>query len=204
MKIVDTKGQICPVPLIEIKKALKATKVGDSFMVLTDNQTSCNNLNRFLKDNNAEFKVSESEGVWALTITKTSGDVISAKAEDYCTAQVSHFQKGDFVVVISSDKMGEGDDDLGHLLMSNFIKAVKDLEKLPQKIVFYNKGVTIVTNDSPVIGDLKDLEKMGVELLLCGTCVNHYSLAENIGAGILSNMYVIAEAMASAGSVIKP
>ena len=49
------------------------------------------------------------------------------------TDSIAHFHKGDFIIVISSDKMGEGDDELGQLLMSNFIKAVKDLDKLPRK-----------------------------------------------------------------------
>jgi len=204
MRVVDTKGHLCPVPLIETKKALKETKPGESFIVLTDNQISFNNLSRFLKDNNADFQVSETGGVWTLTITKTIGVVSPVKAEDYCNSSVSHFEKGDFVIVFASDKMGEGDSDLGHLLMANFIKALKDLDKLPQKIVFYNKGVTLAINSSPVIENLKDLEKMGVELLLCATCVNHYSLESVVGAGTLSNMYSIAEVMASAGNIVKP
>lgn len=204
MKIVDTKGQLCPAPLIATKRALKETAVGESFTVLTDNQTSFNNLTRFLKDNNADFQVSETAGVWTLTITKTTGDVTLAKAEEYCNSSVSHFQKGNFIVVLASDKMGEGDDELGHLLMANFIKALKDLDILPQKMVFYNNGVKLVTNSSPVIEHLKDLEKMGVELLLCATCVNHYSIESIVGAGTLSNMYAIAEVMASTGNIVRP
>ena len=204
MRIVDTKGQLCPAPLIAAKKALKETAVGESFMVLTDNQTSFNNLSRFLKDNNTSFLVSVTGGVWTLTITKTTGDITPLKAEEYCNSSISHFQKGDFIIVVTSDKMGEGDDDLGHLLMSNFINALKDLDRLPQKMVFYNKGVTLVTHNSPVIDRLKDLEKMGVEILLCATCVNHYSLEASVGAGILSNMYNIAEVMASAGNIVRP
>ena len=117
---------------------------------------------------------------------------------------ISHFEKGNFVIVIASDKMGEGDNELGHLLMTNFIKAIKDLDKLPQKMIFYNKGVTIVTKASPLIDHLRDLEKMGVEILLCATCVNHYALADHVGAGTLSNMYTIAEVMASAGNIVRP
>jgi selenium metabolism protein YedF len=204
MKIVDTKGQLCPAPLIAAKRALREIVVGDSFIILTDNQTSFNNLSRFLKDNNTKFSITEEAGVWTLTVTKLAGGVSETSAEEYCAPAVSHFEKGNFIVVISSDKMGDGDDELGHLLMSNFIKALKDLDRLPQKMVFYNKGVTIVTKSSPVIGHLTDLEKMGVELLLCATCVNYYKIEEQRGAGILSNMYVIAEAMASAEKIIKP
>lgn len=204
MRIIDTKGQLCPAPLIETKRALKETSLGESFMVLTDNHTSFNNLSRFLKDNNADFQVSEAGGVWTLTITKTTGEISAAKPEEYCDSTISHFQKGNFIIAVSSDKMGEGDDELGYLLISNFIKALKDLDKLPQKMVFYNNGVKIATNESPVIEHLKDLEKMGVELLLCATCVNHYALGERVGVGTLSNMYAIAEVMASAGNIIKP
>ena len=142
--------------------------------------------------------------MWTLTITKTVGDVSQVKAEDYCTTPITHFEKGNYIIVVASDKMGEGDDDLGHLLISNFIKALKDLDKLPQKMIFYNSGVKLVTKNSPVIEHLHDLEKMGVELMLCATCVNHYSLESVIGAGTVSNMYAIAEAMASAGNIVRP
>jgi selenium metabolism protein YedF len=204
MRIVDTKGQLCPAPLIAAKRALKETAEGESFVVLTDNKTSFDNLSRFLKDNKTEFQVSGTDGVWTLTIRKITTDTIQPDTEKYCAPEISHFEKGNYVVAITSDKMGEGDDDLGHLLISNFIKALKDLDKLPRHIVFYNKGVTLAIKDSPVIEYIKDLDKMGVELHLCATCVNHYKLENNVVVGTLSNMYSIAEIMASAGNVVKP
>jgi selenium metabolism protein YedF len=204
MRIVNTKGQLCPAPLIATKKALKETAEGESFVVLTDNKTSFNNLSRFLRDNKSDFQVSESDGVWTLTVTKENGDRVETKVEDYCTPVISHFEKGNYVVAITSDKMGDGDVELGQLLISNFIKALKDLDKLPQHIVFYNKGVTLVVKDSPVIEHIKDLEKMGVEIHLCATCVNYYKIENNVETGTLSNMYSIAEIMASAGNIVRP
>jgi selenium metabolism protein YedF len=204
MRIVDTKGQLCPAPLIAAKRALNETAAGESFIVLTDNRTSFDNLNRFLKDNKAECNVTESDGIWSLTVTKITAGPVQSKPEEYCDTSIAHFQKGNYVVVISSDKMGEGDAELGHLLMTNFIKALKDIDKLPGKIVFYNNGVKLAVKSSPVIEHLLDLEKMGVELILCATCVNHYSLNNELGAGLVSNIYVIAEAMTTAGNIIKP
>lgn len=204
MRIVDTKGQLCPAPLIAAKRALNETAAGESFIVLTDNRTSFDNLNRFLKDNKAECNVTESDGIWSLTVTKITTEPVQSKPEEYCDTSVAHFQKGNYVVVISSDKMGEGDAELGHLLMTNFIKALKDIDKLPAKIVFYNNGVKLAVKSSPVIEHLRDLEKMGVELILCATCVNHYSLSNDLGVGLVSNIYVIAEAMTTAGNIIKP
>jgi selenium metabolism protein YedF len=204
MRVVDTRGQICPEPLIAAKKALKETISGESFILLTDNQTSFNNLSRFLKDNKTDFSAIEEKGVWKLTISKKTGQASPAGSQDHDDSTISHFDKGNFIIVFTSDRMGEGESDLGHLLISNFIKALKDLEKLPLKMVFYNSGVKLVTNNSPVIEHLKDLERMGVELLLCATCVNYYSLDSVVSAGTLSNMYTIAEVMTSAGNIVRP
>jgi TusA-related sulfurtransferase len=69
MRIIDTKGQQCPAPLIATKRALKEAKTGESFKILTDKKTSLENISRFLKDNKTEFSVEETEGVWTLTVT---------------------------------------------------------------------------------------------------------------------------------------
>jgi len=204
MRIVDTKGQLCPAPLIATKRALKETSTGESIIVITDNQTAFSNVSRFLRDNNTPFTVSEKDGIWSLTITRATGELTSQNAEEYCKTDVPHFEKGDFVVTISSDKMGEGDPELGSLLMTNFIKAIHDLDILPSKIVFYNRGVFLGRNDSAVFELLNDLEKMGVVLFLCGTCIKHYSIEDKIHIGTVSNMFEIAQIMSSAGKVVKP
>jgi selenium metabolism protein YedF len=204
MKIVDTKGQLCPAPLIAAKRALKEAGMDETILILTDNRTSLNNLVRFLKDNKAAVSITKENEIWSLSVTrKNEGYSSEKKPEEYCSS-VRHFEKGDFVIAISSDRMGTGDDELGSILMQNFIKAVKDLDKLPSRILFYNKGVTLATRKSPVIRDLADLDKMGVEIILCATCVNHLGIEDQIGTGTLSNMYTIAEIMVSAGKVIRP
>ena len=92
MKIVDTKGQLCPAPLIATKRALKETITGESFQVLIYNQTSFTNVSRFLKDNNTQFTSSENGGIWTLTVTKKDGELIKPNEEEYCTHEVPHFQ----------------------------------------------------------------------------------------------------------------
>ncbi|HUX94305.1 MAG TPA: sulfurtransferase-like selenium metabolism protein YedF [Bacteroidales bacterium] len=204
MRIVDTKGQLCPAPLIATKRAIKETPVGESFLVLIDNQTSYANVSRFLKDNNTPFTTGEKDSIWTLTITRTTGEHINPDAEEYCSTDVPHFQKGDFVVAISSDKMGDGDEEFGVLLMTNFIMAIHDLDILPSKMVFYNSGVFLGRKDSEVIELLKDLERMGVALFLCGTCITHYSLKDEVIIGTVSNMFEIVQIMSSAEKVVKP
>lgn len=204
MRIIDTAGLQCPGPLIATKRALKEAGTGESFKVLTDNKTSFENISRFLRDNKTEFSAEESGGTWTLTIIKRELTEPLKNTEDFCTTSVPHFSQGSFVIAITSDKMGEGDEALGRLLISNFIKAIKDLEVLPGKIVFYNNGVKLGTTDSPVYECLKEIESMGVKLLFCGTCVKYYSLEDRIGIGILSNMFEIAHEMSVASNVVKP
>lgn len=204
MLIVDTSGQLCPAPLIATKRALRETAVGESFQVITDNRNSFSNISRFLRDNNLDFSFTESDGIWTLIVKKTGPTGETTDPSDYCPTDIPHFSKGSYIVVFSSDKMGEGDDNLGILLMSNFIRAVKELDLLPDKMVFYNAGVHLVSDKSQVAGHLKELEKMGVTLLVCETCAKHYSIVDDISTGILSNMFEIVQAMASAGNILKP
>jgi selenium metabolism protein YedF len=204
MRIVDTKGQQCPAPLIATKRALKETNTGESFKVLTDNKTAFENISRFLRDNKTDFSAEEKAGIWTLTITKSISGGSLTNGEEYCITPIPHFTKGDFIIAFTSDKMGEGNEELGRLLISNFIKALKDLEVLPRKIVFYNNAVKLGASDSPVIEHLKEIENMGVVLLLCATCVKFYSLEDKITVGTLSNMFEIAQAMTLASNVVKP
>jgi selenium metabolism protein YedF len=204
MQIIDTSGQQCPAPLIAIKRALKEALTGDSFQVITDNHTSFSNISRFLKDNDTEFTYGVTNGIWTLTVTKRNPGMVYTNPEEYCITEIPHFTQDDFVIAFTSDKMGDGEEELGHLLMCNFIKALKDLDRLPAKMVFYNKGVTLGSENSPVIDHLKEIEKMGVTLLLCSTCVKYYSLDEKIKIGTLSNMFEIAQALAAASNVVRP
>ena len=71
-------------------------------------------------------------------------------------------------------------------------------------MVFYNKGVILGAEGSPVIDHLKEIEKMGVTMLLCATCTKYYSLEEKIKIGTLSNMFEITQVMSSAGNIIRP
>lgn len=108
------------------------------------------------------------------------------------------------IVVISSAVMGQGDDELGKVLMKGFIYALSQLETLPEKILFYNGGVTLTTEGSDSLTDLKEMEAQGVKIYSCGTCLNYYGLSERLKVGEVTNMYSIAEAMAEASKIIKP
>ena len=112
--------------------------------------------------------------------------------------------RGNLVVVMASDRMGEGNDELGKVLAKSFIFAVTQLEELPKTMLFYNGGATLTCEGSDCLEDLKSLEAQGVEIQTCGTCLDYYGLKEKLAVGTVVNMYVIAETQSKADLIIKP
>ena len=106
-------------------------------------------------------------------------------------------------MAITSDKMGDGDPELGAILIKGFVYALTQLETPPSVMLFYNGGAKLTASDSPCIEDLKTLQEQGWEILTCGTCVNFYGLKEP-AVGTVTNMYAIAEKLTKAGKVIRP
>jgi selenium metabolism protein YedF len=173
-------------------------------MVITDNQISYNNISRFLKDNKIKFSVTEVNNVWSFKITKETGEATLTVAEEYCETESQIYSSGNYAVVISSGIMGQGDDDLGRQLMKSFFVAISCLDSLPSVIVFYNSGVKLAMKNSPVIESLIEIEKKGVEIILCSTCVDHFKLGKKLGVGATGDMYTITTKLSMVGNIIKP
>jgi selenium metabolism protein YedF len=111
---------------------------------------------------------------------------------------------GPFVIVISENKMGRGNDELGTVLIKAFLHTVSDRVKKPDVMIFYNTGVKLTVQGSDVLDDLKQLESEGMQILVCGTCLNYFEIKDKLAAGIVSNMYDIVETMSSAGRLLTP
>lgn len=201
MKTIDTKGFLCPQPLIMLKEGLLDLEAGESVKVECDNDTSLKNLLSFLRDQGVEPKVSSSGKVFTLVTRVPEKELKDTDAAAYCNGDGSG---KDYVVCIKSELMGSGDPDLGKLLMETFVENLKLQEQLPTHVVLYNGGVKLAMKQSPVCTALCELEELGTRIMLCGTCINHYGLQTDIGVGMISNMLVITETLASAGHVLTP
>ena len=112
--------------------------------------------------------------------------------------------KGNHVILVKNDKMGFGDDDLGQILIQGFINKIAEVSPLPDKIIFYNNGVSLTLKDSPVLDSLQALRNAGVQILICGTCVDFFNITENIGCGDISNMHDITVSLTNASHIITP
>lgn len=197
---IDARGLACPLPVVRAKNRLKTMVQGESLEVLVDNGIAVQNLTKFARVRGysaAEEKLGE--GTYRVILTP--GET-PAPGEEKETPQPS--PKGDTVVVISSDKMGEGDDGLGRALMKAFLFALTRQEELPGVVLLYNGGARLSCRGSEVLEDLKLMEAEGVKIATCGTCLSFYGLTQELAVGEVTNMYEIVEMMSRGGKVVRP
>lgn len=200
--IVDARGELCPKPLIMTKKQLSQTGIDGTFVVLIDNETSKENVERFLTDNHILFQTSWEKDVYSILVTKTQAELSHPAAEDYCQPAAGPITRHAYC--FTSDQMGAGPAELGQILVQGCINTIKEIAPIPAAIVFYNSGVNLTVDGSPVLQSLQDLETSGVKILVCGTCANYFQIKDQVGVGIISNMYAILETLSQASHVIYP
>ncbi len=201
MQNVDGKGLLCPQPLILTRKALKNCLPSETLKIECDNQTAYQNILTYLKDQSLEPKGTVEGSIFRI-------EVVNQPVQSVEDTEQGSINEGvissAYVVVVSSDRMGEGDPQLGAILMKGFLNALIEQTILPTHLVFYNSGVKLATMDSGVINSLQTLEETGVEILVCGACVDFYAIKEQVAVGKISNMFTITETMARSGNVVKP
>lgn len=201
MITVNAMGDNCPIPVIKTKKAMDALTGPETIEVLVDNEIAVQNVTKMAKGAGGEVS-SEKLGEASFKVTvKMQGAPKNAAEEDPACAPDA---RSNTIVVVASDRMGEGNDELGKVLIKSFIFAVTQLEQLPKTMLFYNGGATLTTEGSDSLEDLKSLEAQGVEILTCGTCLDYYGLKDKLAVGGVTNMYSIVETMAGAGRIIRP
>ena len=203
MLTVNAIGDACPITVVKTKKAIEALTADETVVVLVDNETALQNVTKAARTMGFEVQqetVSDKE--FKITIQVVKG--VAAPAEEAPAACCCEGYKKNYVVAVSSDKMGEGSEELGKVLIKAFFFALTQQDELPGTIIFYNGGVKLSTEGSPVLEDLKNLAAQGVEVISCGTCLNFYQLSEKLAVGEVSNMYDIVEHLRKADVVVKP
>ena len=199
MITVNAMGDKCPIPVIKTKKAMQALVGPETIEVLVDNEVAVQNVTKMAESSGGQVH-SEKLGDAEYKVTISMQGAPQVQEDTACIPDA----KGDLVVVVSSDRMGTGNDELGKVLIKGFIFAVTQLDTLPKAMLFYNGGVTLTTEGSPALEDLKSLEAQGVEIMSCGTCLDYYGLKDKLAVGSVTNMYNIVETQAKATKVIKP
>ncbi len=200
MITVNAMGDNCPIPVIKTKKAMQALTGPETIEVLVDNEIAVQNVTKMASSSGGKV-TSEKLGEKEYKVTIAMEDAVEAGEEE---AACIPDARDNMVVVVSSDRMGSGNDELGKVLIKGFIYAVTQLDKLPKTMLFYNGGATLTCEGSDSLEDLKSLEAQGVNIMTCGTCLDYYGIKEKLAVGSVTNMYVIAETMAGADKIIRP
>ena len=196
MKKIDARGLACPAPVLKTRASLEE-EAFESLKVIVDNAAAQQNVQRFL-DSQGFRTTLEQKGADYLII----GSLISNSKELSRLSCEQNVSEEKIMIVCATDRMGFGDDELSCKLMINFLRTLKEMGRDLWRLVFLNNGVKLTIEDSEVLADLRDLEKSGIEILVCGTCLNHFNLFEKKQVGDTTNMLDIVTAMTLADKVI--
>lgn len=199
--IVNAMGEACPIPVVKATHALRDMKEPGTLEIHVDNEVAVQNLNRMASGNHLAVK-SEKIGGSEFVVTMDVKELSKPAADKPVTCAPDN--RGDFVVAVGSNTMGQGDDKLGKTLMKGFLYAVSQLPELPRTILFFNDGAHLTVEGSDSLEDLKNMEAQGVKIMTCGTCLNFYGLTDKLAVGEVTNMYSIVETLAGASKVIQP
>lgn len=108
--------------------------------------------------------------------------------------------------VLLCTKFGMGQTDIASLnqkLISKYFSLLLEGNELPAAICFYTDGVKLITSSSPVLEQLLQLEKKGVRLIICSTCLDEMGISrDDVKVGIIGGMPDIIEAQTKADKVI--
>jgi len=193
MKTLDCRAHKCPHPVVETRKALLASP-GESLRVLLGDEVAVENVSRLARTQGFEITTGDTEGGFALELTPG--------AAPQGTAATAALQ-GKSVTLIAADTLGSGNDELGRILLKNYLITLTELDVVPDMILFVNAGVKLTCTGSGALEALDKIACMGTDIASCGLCLEFYDLKGEIKVGRSTNMLEIAETLQSAGRVVR-
>lgn len=191
MNTIDCRGMACPIPVVSVKKALETS---GEIRVLLDDGAPRENVSRFAT--NRGFTVLDEQDGNGCCLTITAGTIMS-------TASPVSSKQGDTVLLITSDRFGDGPEELGRLLMKNLIYSLLESGELPSRLLFLNSGVRLTTEGSDVLEALEKLAGMGVVIRSCGLCLDFFGIKDKLLAGGTTNMLSTVETLLSNERIIR-
>ena len=106
------------------------------------------------------------------------------------------------LVLLATDRLGKGDDNLGGKIVINFIRTMKEMGDDLWRLVLLNGGVKLAVEGSEVLPQLQELAGAGLGILVCGPCLKTFNLFEKRQVGELTSMVDIVTSMQMADKVI--
>ena len=189
-EIVDARGLNCPEPVILTKRAMDIGEV-DRLVTIVDRTAALENVTKLARSQGYEVEVEDKEGDYYITMVR-SREISAQDAGD----------QEDVAILITNRYFGQGDEELGKILMRSFLYTLTELNGRVKNIIFMNSGVFLTTEGSEVLEILQSLSQEGVEILSCGTCLDFYGLKDKLAVGDVNNMYTATDILSRAGRSI--
>ena len=198
--MLDCKGLACPQPVLKAKELLDASSPAE-VLVLVDNKAASENVSRFLGTQGYRATVEARGADFLVKGEKDDSEPKDEASQDEaCSCEAP--ATGKTCLFVQNDKIGHGDDTLGAGLMKNFLATLKEMGPELWRIIFVNNGVKLCCQGSESLETLLDLEKSGVSILVCGTCLTHFDLLESKQVGETTNMLDVVTSLQLASKVI--
>lgn len=194
---MDCRGLACPAPVLQTKQVIDKEDPA-ALRVLVDNEAALQNVSRFLESR--KFQVSVERKGADFEVTGRMGDPQATR--EATPAPQSRADGKKILIMVATDRIGHGDDELGKKLLFNFLKTLREMGHDLWRLVFVNNGVKLTIDTAETVPVLKDLEKEGVMILVCGTCLDYFKLLDRKAVGETTNMLDIVTAMQLADKVI--
>lgn len=196
MELLDCKGMTCPQPVVETRDFLTAHPNQDEIAVLVDNLAAAQNVERFLGTQGFQSSIRGD----APDFNVQGHRLEPGNCERVFETSEERVQKT--LIMVTQNVMGRGDDQLGTLLMLNFLRTLKEMGKALWRLVFVNAGVKLTIAGTDTLTVLQELETQGVSILVCGTCLNYFGLMDRKQCGETTNMLDIVTSLEVADKVI--
>lgn len=198
---IDATNKACPIPFMLAKKEIDNNT--HHFSIIVDNKGAVENLKRLAFSTQYDFSVEEHKNTFIITFTSQEKDVENDKkqeAKEPDTQDNAPIQS--WTLFIGKDTMGEGEKELGTALLRMHLYTIDAGNNLPKTIICMNSGVHVATKDTHTISTLQSLEKKGVSVIVCGTCLDYYHVMDELQVGVVGNMYDITNILTSGARVV--
>ena len=192
MVIVNAMGKLCPEPVIMTKAELD--KGATEVQVSVDNDIAVSNVTRLLESRGFQVTLQRNGDERKLTAKKT-GDGPAAGSGAQGAGKL-------FAVLVTGKTLGKEDKELGEVLIKGFLGTLSKLTTPPAVIAFMNEGVKLTLAESSACDHIRDLEKAGMKVLVCGTCSTHFGITDKVAVGTISNMFELMEMVTGADKIL--
>lgn len=218
---LDCTNLTCPQPVIMTRKFI-AENAPEQLTVVVDNSAASENVGRFLNSQGYAVERVQQGAHWHLRAQRDAAAPASpaapsapvpahsaaspaagpARAPGVNDVNDVNDAEEKIVVVLASEFLGSGDDELGAKLVKGFLMTLPELGSSLWRLLLLNGGAKLAVEGSPVLDELRALEKSGVRVMACGTCLEFFAIRDNLAVGESTTMLDVVTSMQLADKVL--